>query len=149
MKIRLAFMLIAIAFASCGCNQYITAESGKDIYYGAFRNIDLSHSDVQLFNQERKCAGILFLDNSKKATKDEAGKKNSDAFVQLNCSDGKIIQAKLSAYTVSNWTGTGIDQFNNKYEFKVIPKKKYYELSNKQKIRYSSYKPAVRELVKY
>jgi len=139
--------ILTICFMTCGCNQYIKAESGQEMYYGAFKSVDLSHCDVQLFNKEKRCAGVLFVDN--KRTKDDAGKKNSDAFMQLNCDDGKIIQTKLSAYTLTNWSGEGVDQFNNKYNFQVIPKKQYYELSDKYKIKSSSYRPAVKELVNY
>lgn len=149
--INLVLVLILPVFF-CGCaNQYMQGNGAGQEFYGAFRSVDFSHCDIQLFNTKtnQRCAGVLYLDNSKKAVKDEDKKKWSDAHANLSCSDGALLDINLRAHSLSEWQGEGYDQHNRKYEFHVISKKAYKKIDNSHKITAKSYEQLIKELVKY
>lgn len=148
---KLVLVLILPIFL-CGCaNQYLQGNGAGQEFYGAFRSVDFSHCDVQLFNTKtnQRCAGVLYLDNSKKAVKEEDKKKWSDAYANLSCNEGTLLDIKLRAHSLSEWKGEGSDQYNRKYEFNVISKKAYKQIENSHKITAKSYRQLINELVKY
>lgn len=144
------FLFIPLFLTGC-TNQYIIGNTLDREFYGAFKSVDFTHCDIQLFNPktDQKCAGTLYLDNSKKAVKDETGKKWSDAQANLSCNDGTLLNINLKAHSLTDWSGEGYDQYNRKYEFHVITKKAYQKLENTHKISSKSYEPLIKELVKY
>lgn len=153
MKKQMTLLTVLIfSLFTCGCcNQYLVGSGAGQEYYGAFRSTDFTHSDIQLFNTKtnQKCAGSLYIDNAKKAVKDDNGIKWIDAQADLACSDGTLLDLNWKARTMTNWSGEGYDQYNRKYEFHVITKKIYNQLENKHKITPESYEKLIKELVKY
>lgn len=146
----LALLILPLFLTGCA-NQYLQGTGAGQEFYGAFRSVDFSHCDVQLFNTKtnQRCAGVLYLDNSKKAVKDEDKKKWSDAHADLSCSDGTLLSINLKAHSLKEWNGEGYDQYNRKYEFSVVSKKNYKSIDNSHKITSKSYGQLVKELVKY
>lgn len=149
--LKLILILIFPVFLSGCANQYLQGNGAGQEFYGAFRSVDFSHCDIQLFNSKtnQRCAGTLYLDNSKKAVKDEDKKKWSDAQANLACSDGTLLHLDLKAHSLKEWNGEGYDQYNRKYEFHVISKKSYKNIENSHKITAKSYEQLINELVKY
>lgn len=146
------FVILLCPLFICGCcNQYITGNGAGQEFYGAFRSVDFSHCDVQLFNTKtnQKCAGTLYLNNAKKAVKDDNGVKWADAQANLSCSDGTLLDVSWKARSLTNWNGEGYDQYNRKYEFHVITEKNYKKLEKKHKITSKSYEHLIKEFVKY
>ena len=85
----------------------------------------------------------------KRAVKDDNGVKWVDAQANLACSDGTLLDLNWKARTLTNWNGEGYDQYNRKYEFRVITSKQYKKLENTHKITSESYEHLIKEFVKY
>ncbi|MEI8129240.1 MAG: hypothetical protein WCG95_06440 [bacterium] len=146
------FAILIFPLFIYGCsNQYLTGSGAGQEFYGAFRSVDFTHSDIQLYNTktDQKCAGTLYIDNAKKAIKDDNGVKWVDAQANLTCNDGTLLDLSWKARTLTNWNGEGYDQYNRKYEFQVITNKQYKKLENSHKITSKSYEHLIKELVKY
>lgn len=143
-------LLATLLFSGC-TNQYIIGRNGNgEEYIGALTNKDLVHSRIQLHNLKSKqtCAGDVYL--SPKATKDDYGQKFIEGISNISCSDKKVIEINWEAKSLQNWAGSGIDQFNNKYEFEVVSKKAFNNLTEeKTKYTIESYETLHEELVKF
>ena len=127
MKKKFCFILviISISMLTSGCNGYITAKTDKnDIYYGVFNRRDMIHADVKIYkkNSPVTCDGVIFLDSPSRAFTLKNDVVN--AKMRLSCSDKKLIDAdlKMTKGSFDKPYGSGVDQFNNSYNFSTITK---------------------------
>lgn len=129
-KTLLLLSIITLSVVTSGCNQYFRAdmENGNgDIYYGTFNRRDYTQADVKLFkrNSTMTCDGIMFLDNSTRMV--NWSNKRGLAKMVLGCSDGTVIDAdwQMRKADYNKGIGKGVDQFNNIYTFKAVPKSEF------------------------
>ena len=122
----------------CGCNKYIVSTTPENIYYGAFNRRDMIHADVKVYklNSNQECDGLVVLN----APSRSITLKNDrvDAVMKLACNDGTLLDLdwELRKGSFSSGSGVGIDQFNNKYEFKTVSKDVYKKIAEKNKITF-------------
>lgn len=141
-KIFLLFSIITVSVLASGCNQYFRADmvnGHNDVYYGTYNRRDMTQADVKLFkrNSTMVCDGIMFLDNSTRVV--NLSNKYAPAKMVLGCNDGTVIDANLfmRKKDYNKGYGEGVDQFNNVYKFKDVPKSEFKN-NVKQKYKFVS-----------
>ncbi len=114
-----------------GCNQYFISTTPENTYYGAYNRRDFTHADVKLFkkNSELVCDGSIYLNAPSRSITFKNDRV--DAKMKLGCNDGKILDIvwQLRKGSFKDGFGEGVDQFNNIYKFKTVPKSTYKDIT--------------------
>lgn len=145
-KVFYLLLIFCLPLCFTGCSHYISADveaPNSGLYYGAYRLSDLIHADVQLFKKDSDevCGGVMYLFAPNKTSTFALKNIRSKAKMKLACSDGKLfdIDWELRRITYNNGFGEGIDQFNNKYNFRTISKEEFKQISDNHKINNEAY----------